>query len=60
VEVQASAEFVGVGLAATNIAYTAKVVGPAGEEAVARLRRETGAVAEVHNTTRAGTPVKLL
>ena len=60
VEVQASAEFAGVGLAASNIVYTAKVISPDGDDAVARLLRETDAVAEVHNTLRAGVPVKLV
>jgi organic hydroperoxide reductase OsmC/OhrA len=50
-EVEASAEFPGVGLAATNIRYRAEV---------AKLLRETDAVAEVHNTVRAGVPVELL
>ena len=60
VEVAASAEFAGVGLAASNIVYTAKVTSPDGEEAIARLLRETDAVAEIHNTLRAGVPVILL
>ncbi len=59
VEVQASAEFAGVGLAATNIRYRASVQSAASREDVDRLIRETDAVAEVHNTIRAGVPVQL-
>jgi len=60
VEVEASAEFPGIGLAATNLRYRAKVQSPASEAEVARLLRETDAVAEVHNTIRSGVPVELL
>ncbi len=60
VQVEASAEFPGVGLAATNIRYRAHVTSAAGAEAIAQLLRETDAVAEVHNTVRAGVPVELL
>ena len=59
VEVEASAEFEGVGLAARNIRYKARVVSSASDADVARLLRETDAVAEVHNTVRAGVAVKL-
>lgn len=59
-QVEALAEFPGIGLAATNIRYRAAVTSPAGAEALARLLRETDAVAEVHNTVRAGVPVELL
>lgn len=58
VEVEASAEFAGVGLAASNVRYRAKVKSPASDEAVAQLLRETDAVAEVHNTLRKGVPVQ--
>jgi uncharacterized OsmC-like protein len=58
VEVEASAEFPGIGLAATNITYHAKVFSPASEAAIAELLRQTDAVAEVHNTVRAGVEVK--
>lgn len=60
VEVEAQAEFSGVGLAATNIRYRARVKSPATEAQVAALLRETDAVAEVHNTIRAGVPVSLV
>lgn len=59
VEVEASAEFAGVGLAATHIAYRAKVSSPATRDQIAELLRVTDAVAEVHNTVRAGVPVTL-
>lgn len=59
-QVEATAEFPGVGLAATDIRYRAVVQSPAPAEAIARLLRETDAVAEVHNTIRTGVPVALL
>jgi organic hydroperoxide reductase OsmC/OhrA len=59
VEVEASAEFVGVGLAASNIRYRATVSSTAPPERIAMLLRETDAVAEIHNTVRAGVPVVL-
>ena len=57
VEVEASADFAGVGLAAANITYKARVSSPAAADVVARLLRDTDAVAEVHNTIRCGVPV---
>lgn len=57
VEVRASAEFDGRGLAARDIRYAARVESPASEEQVERLMRETDAVAEVHNTLRSGAEV---
>lgn len=57
VEVEAVAEFPGVGLAATDIRYRATVSSPAPAEAIAALLVQTDAVAEVHNTIRAGVPV---
>lgn len=60
VEVEASAQFPGVGLAATNIRYRAHVSSPADASAVADLLRQTDAVAEVHNTIRNGTAVALV
>jgi organic hydroperoxide reductase OsmC/OhrA len=58
--VEATAEFPGVGLAATNIRYRAVVNSSASAEAIAQLLRETDVVAEVHNTVRAGVPVESL
>jgi len=60
VEVEASADFPGIGLAAENIAYSAQVRSPASPQDIARLLRETDAVAEIHNTVRKGVPVRLL
>jgi organic hydroperoxide reductase OsmC/OhrA len=56
-EVEASAEFPGVGLGASRITYRAKVSSSAPAADIERLLRETDAVAEVHNTLRAGVPV---
>lgn len=58
VEVEASASFDGVGLAARDIRYRARVRSSAPAEAIERLLRETDAVAEIHNTVRAGVPVQ--
>lgn len=60
VEVQASADFEGIGLAASNIRYRARVESPAPASQIQQLLQETDAVAEVHNTLRAGVPVSLL
>jgi len=60
VEVEASAEFPGVGLAATNISYRARVSSSADASTIADLLRQTDAVAEVHNTIRSGAAVALL
>ena len=60
VEVEATADFPGVGLAATDIRYRAKVTSPAAASAIAELLRHTDAVAEVHNTVRSGVPVTLV
>jgi organic hydroperoxide reductase OsmC/OhrA len=57
--VEASAEFPGIGLAATNITYRAEVRSSASPAEIEKLLRETDAVAEVHNTVRAGVPVQL-
>jgi organic hydroperoxide reductase OsmC/OhrA len=59
VEVSASAEFDGVGLAARNIRYRAAVTSSAEPAQIAHLLRETDAVAEIHNTIRAAIPVTL-
>jgi len=57
VEVEASASFPGIGLAATDIRYRARIASGAPDAAIAELLRHTDAVAEVHNTLRAGVPV---
>jgi organic hydroperoxide reductase OsmC/OhrA len=54
VEVEASATFPGVGLAATDIRYGARVSSTASAKEIERLLAETDAVAEVHNTIRSG------
>jgi organic hydroperoxide reductase OsmC/OhrA len=59
VEVEARAEFPGVGLAATDIRYRAKVASSASTAEITELLRETDAVAEIHNTIRSGVPVEL-
>ena len=59
VQVEASADFPGIGLAATNIRYRATVQSPAPPEDIARLLTHTDAVAEVHNTLRAGCAVQM-
>jgi organic hydroperoxide reductase OsmC/OhrA len=59
VDVQASADFDGVGLAARNVHYRASVQSPASAQEIDALLRDTDAVAEVHNTLRAGVPVTL-
>jgi organic hydroperoxide reductase OsmC/OhrA len=59
VEVEVSAEFPGIGLAATNIAYRAKASSPAAAADIAELLRATDAVAEIHNAVHAGVPVTL-
>jgi organic hydroperoxide reductase OsmC/OhrA len=59
VDVEAEAEFAGVGLAARNIRYRATVSSAAPADVIATLLRETDAVAEIHNTIRAGVAVAL-
>ena len=44
-------------MAATNIRYTARVVSGSSDADIARLLHETDAVAEIHNTLRAGAAV---
>jgi organic hydroperoxide reductase OsmC/OhrA len=59
VEVEAQADFDGIGLAARNVTYRARVSSPAPTSDIERLLRKTDAVAEVHNTLRAGASVSL-
>jgi organic hydroperoxide reductase OsmC/OhrA len=59
VEVQARADFPGLGLAAKNIRYSARIKANADQQALAELLRDTDAVAEVQNTLRAGVAVEL-
>ena len=58
VEVEATATFAGVGVAASDVRYRARVESSASPAEVAQLLRETDAVAEVHNTLRQGVPVQ--
>ena len=60
VEVEATASFPAVALAATNIRYRATISSSASPSAIADLLRHTDAVAEVRNTIRAGVPVELV
>jgi len=59
VEVTATATFAGVGLAASDIRYGARVHSSAPPAEIAELLRQTDAVAEVHNTIRKGVSVEL-
>ncbi len=56
---EASADLEGIGLAADNIRYRARVVSGASDADVMRLLRAINAVAEIHNTLRAGVAVRL-
>jgi organic hydroperoxide reductase OsmC/OhrA len=58
-EVIAEADFDGIGMAAANIRYRAKIDSPASADEIQRLLVATDAVAEVQNTVRAGVPVVL-
>ena len=60
VTVEATADFPGVGLAATHIRYRAVVRSAAVPDRIAQLLRETDAVAEVHNTIRSAPAVELV
>jgi len=57
VEVEASAEFDGVGLAARDIRYRARIASSAPADVVSALLDATDGVAEIHNTLRAGRDV---
>ena len=57
VEVEAQADFDGIGLAARNISYRARVESTASKADIDELLRQTDAVAEIQNTVRAGTAV---
>lgn len=59
VEVVAEADFDGIGIAASNIRYRARVDASAAAEQIERLLRETDAVAEIHNTIRSAPAVEL-
>jgi uncharacterized OsmC-like protein len=59
VEVEVMGEFGAEGEPAANINYTAKVVAEASEAEIHDLMRHTDGVAEIQNTLRRQTPVKL-
>lgn len=59
VEVEASASFPGIGVAATDIRYRATISSSAPAAAIAELLTQTDQVAEVHNTIRTGRTVSL-
>ncbi|XLZ70603.1 OsmC family protein [Massilia sp. SR12] len=59
VYVEASADFPGRGLAATNIRYFARITSSAPDDVIADLLRQTDAVAEVQSTIRNGAAVRL-
>jgi organic hydroperoxide reductase OsmC/OhrA len=60
VEVEAQADFEGIGLAARNISYRARVESAAPEADIDELLRQTDAVAEIQNTVRAGAEISRL
>jgi organic hydroperoxide reductase OsmC/OhrA len=57
-EVVASAQFNGVGLGAESVVYRARVESSEPPERIEMLLAETDRLAEVHNTLRAGCPVR--
>jgi len=57
VEVEARADFDGIGLGAANVTYRARIESPASDSEIEFLLEQTDAVAEVHNTLRNGTAV---
>ena len=60
VEIEATADFPGIGLAAKNIRYRTRVSSAAAPSEIDHLIRHTDSVAEIHNTIRAGAPVTLM
>jgi organic hydroperoxide reductase OsmC/OhrA len=59
VEVEVEGEFGAEGEAARNITYQAKVAAAGSEEEILELMEQTDRVAEIQNTLRAQTPVRL-
>lgn len=59
VEVKVEGDFEAEGKPGSNIIYRAKVKADASEEEIQDLLRHTDTMAEIQNTLRAGTPVKL-
>ncbi len=59
VEVQVEGDFEAEGQPASNIVYSAKVKANASEEDIRELMRHTDTIAEIQNTVRLGTPVRM-
>ena len=59
VEVEVSGDFGAEGEGAKNVSYSAKVYAKGTEEEIRALMQHTDTVAEIQNTLRAGTDVKL-
>ena len=59
VEVEVTGDFEAEGKPGSNIVYRAKVNANASEEEIRELLKHTDTVAEIQNTLRVGTPVKL-
>jgi uncharacterized OsmC-like protein len=59
VEVEVEGEFGGPGDPARSIVYRARVTANASEEAIRALMEHTDRMAEIHNTLRGSTPVRL-
>ena len=59
VEVQVEGDFEAPRTPAANIVYRARVTAEASEEQIRELMLHTDAIAEVQNTVRLGTPVRL-
>lgn len=59
VEVEVNGEFEGIGSAASNVRYRAKVTAKASKAQIRELMRHTDTVAEIQNTLRSVTPVEL-
>lgn len=59
VHVEVDGEFGAEGEPATNVRYQARIAGSADEVAIRELMRATDRLAEIHNTLRIGTQVRL-
>ncbi len=59
VEVEVEGDFESPGRPASNILYRAKVEADASPERIRELMLHTGTIAEIQNTVRLGTPVRL-
>ncbi len=59
VDVEVEGDFGGAGEPARNVTYRARVSAHASQEAIRALMQHTDQVAEIHNTLRIGTPIRL-